>query len=267
MLFNLIQTLNQAIRECDTVPRFGFVQGHFYIPEARLKQIQKHVVRENEEAIKQFETNFSKIIGNGHSISFAAGRMGFYALLMHFNIGKEDEIILPGATCSVMVNAVLRAGATPVFADIDPVTFGSSAMYIESVITPHTRMIVAQHSFGIPCEIQPIVELAKKRGIFLVEDCALTVGSSINGIVCGNFGDAAIFSTDHSKPINTITGGLVYTKDRELYQGLKKIQEQSGSFSDEKKWALWERFLFERQYYKPERDGRVKIIKKLRKKS
>ena len=63
-------------------------------------------------------------------------------------------------------------------------------------------MIVAQHSFGIPCEIQPIVNFAKKKNIFLLEDCALTMGSSIKGIKCGNFGDAALFSTDNTKLIN-----------------------------------------------------------------
>ena len=70
-------------------------------------------------------------------------------------------------------------------------------------------------------ELKPIVELATNNSIFLLEDCALTLGSSIDGVVCGNFGDAALFSTDHSKPLNTLTGGFIYTKDSELFKKIK----------------------------------------------
>ncbi|RMD63495.1 aminotransferase, partial [Candidatus Parcubacteria bacterium] len=174
-------------------------------------------------------------------------------------IGEGDEVVLPGATCSVMANAVLRARARPVYADIDPETLGSEAGAIERVLSPRTRMIVAQHSFGIPCDIEPIVELADAHGIFLLEDCALTLGSSIHGKVAGNFGQAALFSTDHSKPLNTMTGGLVYSRNRKLIQRLRRRREETDDIPIAKQQALYQRMLLEREYCHPARYGRLAL--------
>ena len=107
--------------------------------------------------------------------------MGFYELMKYKNIKKGDEIIILGATCAVMINAILRLKAIPKFSDIDLNTYGSEVKSINKLINKNTKIIIAQHSFGIPCDIHPIVELAKKKKIFLIEDCALTLGSSING--------------------------------------------------------------------------------------
>ena len=249
-----------VLRKCFTIPYFGFVQGHYYLTKSELRNLRDLVGSRDAGVIKEFENRFSALIGDGRSVSFATGRMGFYSLMQALSIKPGDEIIIQGATCSVMVNAILRIGATPVYADIDPNTFGSSADAIETVLTPNTRLIVAQHSFGIPCEIAPIADLARNRGIFLLEDCALTVGSSINGVICGNFGDAALFSTDHSKPINTITGGLLYTRDSTLYQKICEIQVCSGSFSIKKQKALWYQLTLERRYCNPGRYGRMRLI-------
>ena len=162
-----------------------------------------------------------------------------------------------------MPNAVLRIGATPKFADIDSSTFGSSAEEIKKVITPQTKMIVAQHSFGIPCDIEPIVNLAKSKGIFLLEDCAITFCSKINGVSVGNFGDAALFSIDHSKPLNAVIGGLIYTQNNNFYEKLKEIQRTSDELPQERQEAIWERFLFERKYYNPTYYGKSLLIDKL----
>jgi len=253
-------TLFQAGRHFFSVPYFGFVYGHAYLHRQELKKLRSFVGVDDSCVIEAFENQFSNVIGDGRAVSFAAGRMGFYALMQALSIKVGDEVVLQGATCSVMANAVLRIGATPVYADIDRNTFGSSAEAITNVLSQRTRLIVAQHSFGIPCEIAPIVELARKRGIFLLEDCALTVGSSINDIVCGNFGDAALFSTDHSKPINTLSGGLVYTRDSSLLDKLRKIQARTSSFSIRKQKALWHQLILERKYCKPDRYGRMRLI-------
>lgn len=264
MLIKRVRSFFQAARQWNEVPRFGFVQGHGYLSPAELAEIERLIGTENAEIIGYFENRFASLIGEGRAVSFAAGRMGFFALMKLFDIRAGDEVVLQGATCSVMVNAILRTGARPVYADIDPETFGSSAKAIREVLTSRTRLIVAQHSFGIPCDIQPIVQLARQRNIFLVEDCALTVGSSIGGVVCGNFGDAAIFSTDHSKPINTVTGGLVYTRDSKLFEKLKQLQSGCKSFSKGKQQALWQQLLFERKYCRPDRYGRMRLVNQFR---
>lgn len=256
----LFRVLSLIVRRFFTAPYFGFVQGHMHLDRKDLKKIRLLVGVEDSTVIEEFENKFSALIGEGNAVSFATGRMVFFSLMRALSIKAGDEVVLQGATCSVMVNAVLRIGATPVYADIDRNTFGSSAEKISKVLTPHTRLIVAQHSFGLPCEISPIVNLAKQNNIFLLEDCALTVGSSINGIICGNLGDAALFSTDHSKPINTISGGLLYTRDSSLHEILKKTQAQSGSFSIKKQRALWYQLILERRYCNPKRYGQMRVI-------
>ena len=201
---------------------FGFVRGHSYMSESLINKIEADVDGGmGKEIVSQFEKYFAAEVGEGAAISFATGRMAFYALMKSLGIGSSDEVILLGFTCSVMPNAVLRTGAAPVFADVDPDTFGSTAETIAPLITPRTKMIVAQHTFGIPCQIESIKKLAKERGIFLLEDCALTVGSTYKGLSVGNWGDAAIFSTDYSKPLNTIFGGLLYSVNTDIIDNVK----------------------------------------------
>ena len=241
-------------------PYFGFVYGHAYMSPDELQQIGQLVGLKDNAMISDFELHFGQLIGPGEAISYAAARMGFYELMRYQGITKGDEVILLGATCAVMSNAVIRTGAIPVYADIDPETFGSSSKAIASCITPQTRMIVAQHSFGIPCDIEPIVELAKEKKLFLLEDCALTLGSKVNGVSVGNFGDAALFSTDHSKPLNTLTGGLVYTQNKDLARGLRQAQADYADLSAARQNALWKRLLLEARYCVPTRYGRMGLI-------
>ena len=239
---------------------FGFIEGHANFTKENLDSMSSLIGCENNNLVQKYEKNFSKIVGNGKCISYASARMGFYELMRHLSIGKNDEVILQGATCAVMANAVLRIGATPVYSDIDPETYGSSAIEIAKCITKNTKIIVAQHSFGIPCDIGPIVDLAKQNNIFLLEDCALTLGSKIDGTIVGNFGDAALFSTDHSKPINTLIGGLLYTMNHELAIKLKTAHINLPSLSKSRESALFQRIVIESKYCRPDRYGRLSMI-------
>lgn len=241
-------------------PYFGFVQGHQHLGEQDVSRLKKLVGMDSAKIVADFEASFSKLVGDGGAVSYAAGRMGFFDLMRCIGIGAGDEVILLGATCAVMPNAVLRTGATAVFSDIDPQTFGSSVHGIAKCITARTKMIVAQHSFGIPCDIAPIVELAKNAKIFLLEDCALTLGSTVGGIPVGNFGDAALFSTDHGKPLNTLIGGLIYTKNLELHAKLRESREKCAELPLAKQRALWRRFLLERYYCLPARYARIGLV-------
>ncbi|MDA8094301.1 MAG: DegT/DnrJ/EryC1/StrS family aminotransferase [Betaproteobacteria bacterium] len=263
-MISKLRGLWRALAQWRQVPRFGFLQGHTYLSEAEVGRIGELVGQDDPETIKSYEQRFARLIGEGRAVSFAAGRMGFYALMKLLDLGAGDEVILQGATCSVMANAVLRIGATPVYADIDPETFGSSVDAIRRVLSRKTRVIVAQHSFGIPCRITPIAALAREKGIFLVEDCALTLGSSVNGVVCGNFGDAALFSTDHSKPLNTMTGGLVYTRDAALYERLEAMRAICGALPAMKQQALWQQLILERKYCRPDQYGKMRLVSRFR---
>jgi perosamine synthetase len=239
---------------------FGFIQGHAHLGPNDLQQISRLVGVRDDAKVADFERQFARLVGSGEAVAYAAARMGFYELMRLLGIGKGNEVILLGATCAVMVNAVMRTGATPVFSDIDPDTFGSSCQAITARVTSQTRMIVAQHSFGIPCDIEPIAEFAKTKDIFLLEDCALTLGSKVNGVVVGNFGDAALFSTDHSKPLNAFVGGLVYTRSAEFAKLLRLSQAECPDLSVARQKNLWRRFILEAHYCVPRRYGRMGLI-------
>lgn len=243
-----------------TSPYFGFIQGHDYFSKSIVKEIRELVGKGNNEIVDYFEEQFSNVIGRGKCVSFSAGRMGFYCLMQEIGIKKGDHVILQSATCSVMVNAVLRIGATPIYSEINDNTFSSTVGDIKKVVTSKTKLIVSQHSFGIPCDIEEIALFSGERGIFLLEDCALTVGSSINGKVCGNFGDAALFSTDHSKPINTISGGMIYTHCMQLYRKLKDRQLLSNRVDGKRQKKIWNQFNIERKYCNPKKYGKLRIV-------
>jgi perosamine synthetase len=233
--------------------RLGFVRGHEYLTEPEVSHIRMVVNSgDGAEVVREYENQLAALIGPGRGVSFAAGRMAFYAVLKALGVGSNDEVILPGFTCSVMPNAVWRTGARPVFADIEAGTFGSCASGIVPKITARTKAVVAQHSFGIPCNIPEIAEVCRKRGLALIEDCAITLDSAYDDKKVGNWGDAAIFSTDHSKPLNTLMGGFCYTNDEALSAKVRAICAAAPQLSHDHQSRLFQQFLFERHYYRPE---------------
>lgn len=230
---------------------FSFSQGHYYMNKSQINQINKLLYCEDQGVVHEYERKFTELIGDGYGISFAAGRMAFYSILKAQNIGAGDEVILPGFTCSVMPNAVWRTGAKPIFTDIDSETFGSSVTEIKKKITEKTKLIVAQHSFGIPCHIEDIAQLCKEKNIFLVEDCAIALDSSVSGVKVGNWGDAAIFSTDHTKPLNTLIGGFLFTRNYGLYQKILKKSSELPQLAEAHKINLFNQFKLEQKYNNP----------------
>lgn len=195
----------------------------------------------DSKALAQYETDFASLIGNGEAVSFAAGRMAFFAFMSSQGIGPGDEVLLPGFTCAVMPNAVLRTGATPIYADISAATLGSDPDAIAEAITPRTRMVVAQHSFGYPCDISAIREVTSAHGVLLLEDCATTLGSTIGGRKVGTVGDAALFSTDHTKPLVTHVGGLLIAQNPVVTGEVRAIQRAAGTIPMDKQRAMWAR--------------------------
>lgn len=241
-------------------PRFfGFFQGHAALKQDELDAIH-HLVEKDADSVleRKFEDNFARLTG-GEAVSFAACRMAFYAVLQALGIGKGDEVLLTGFTCSVMPNAVWRTGATPRYADISADTLGTDPAAVARKITNKTRAIVLQHTFGLPCDVEAIAKIAQTTGIPLIEDCALTVGSSMNGQPVGSWGEAAIFSTDHSKPLNTITGGLLVTQNRSLVNRVREIQTAALSLPVEQRRRLWKRLLLERRNLSPGNYGRGRL--------
>ena len=259
-MLHQIKLIFKSIYMVSQSPYFGFIQGHSYLEKDHLRRVKGLIGIEDKKIVIDFEERFAKLIGDGEAISYAAARMGFYDLMQLIGIGKGDEVILLGATCSVMSTAVIRTGATPIYSDIDPDTFGSSAESINECISKKTRMIVAQHSFGIPCDIVPIVKIAQDNNIFLLEDCAITLGSKVNDIVVGNFGNAALFSSDHSKPLNTMIGGIIYTKDKEMATLLRSSRDLCKELALKKQYSIWRRLLIEKWLCNSKHYGKMQLV-------
>lgn len=226
---------------------FGFISPSVDLTDSCLKECRLLLDSNDDSVVDQFENNLSDFLGGGNVVSFASGRMAFYSLLRCMGVGEGDEVALTGFTCSVMANAVLRIGAKPVYVDIDSETLGMSPKALIKCISEKTKVIVAQHTFGIPCEIDAIKDIAEKNNILLIEDCALSFGSSYKGKMLGNWGDAAVFSTDHTKPINTLIGGFAYSNNNVLTNELRIMQKESGGLSKKHQEVILRRYISEHQ--------------------
>lgn len=168
------------------------------------------------EYIGEYEEKFKGLLEpGGFAFSFGAGRMALYAILDALDIGEGDEVILPAFTCEVVVHALLYRKIKPVFADIEPRTFNIDVKKLEQLITPKTKAVIAQHTFGVPCELEEILDISNKYGIYVIEDCALALGSNYKGRPVGTHGHASFFSTDRTKLISTLWGGMAFTTDKE----------------------------------------------------
>lgn len=180
------------------------------------------------EYLAQYERMFRDTIDpTGAAFSFGAGRMALYAVLEAMGIGRSDEVIVPAFTCEVVIHALLYRGCRPVYADIDPVTFNLSVPALARRITPATKAIIAQHTFGVPCDLDGIRAVVGARGIKVIEDCALAMGSCYRGTPVGGHGDAAIFSTDRTKMVSTVSGGIAYARDPDLIKHLAAVQRRA----------------------------------------
>lgn len=249
MIKKLKNILFKIIYNFFSKKKFPFIQGHENLSKDNQKKIQSLVGKIDKKLSESFEKEFSNLIGSGYSTSFASGRMAFYSLLKSFGIKEGDEIIIQAATCAVMINTIIRLGAKPIYSDIDINTYSTCLNNLKKLITHKTKVVVIQHTFGIPGDILPILNFIKQKNLILIEDCALTLGSQIKNQFCGDIGHASIFSTDHSKPINTLIGGIAYTKNRIIYNKLKDIQKKCPELSLTKQMNLWKQLIFEKKFY------------------
>lgn len=185
------------------------------------------------DTILEYEKQFSEACDAKHAISFGAGRMALYAILESLDIGEGDEVIIPAFTCVVVPNAILYRGAKPVYVDIESKTFNIDIDKIEEAITPKTKALYAQHTFGISCGVDSIKEIANRHNLPIIEDAAHSLGAKYKGKKAGSLTEVAFFTTDHSKIINTHLGGMAVTNDPIIANRLREIQLKS-PFLDKK---------------------------------
>ena len=171
----------------------------------------------------------------GRTFYYWKGRVALYTILKAMGVRAGDEVIMPAYTCVVVANAVLYLGATPVYADIDALTYNITKEAISPLITPRTKAIIAQNTFGLSPDLDAIMELAAQHGLYVVEDCAHGLGGSYKGRPAGTNTHAAFFSTQWSKPFTTGLGGIAHVSDDELLPKVAALTEelsQPGKLAD-----------------------------------
>ncbi|MDC0308919.1 DegT/DnrJ/EryC1/StrS family aminotransferase, partial [bacterium] len=122
---------------------------------------------------RRFEYDTQGNIGISQTVAVSANRSGLYALLAALNVGEGNEVIVTGFTCSAVPEPILQRGAKSVYVDIEPETFCLNPTLLESALSPRTRAIILQHTYGFPGPIEAVMEIARRHGLFVIEDCAL----------------------------------------------------------------------------------------------
>ena len=180
------------------------------------------------KGIKQLEEEFEKYLGVKHAVSFNSGRSSFFAILKSLNVEKGNGVLLQAFTCNAVPNPVLWAGLEPVYADCNKDSFNIDISDLEAKISIKTRVLVVQHTFGMPANMDEILSVARQHGLILVEDCAHSLGAEFKGQKTGTFGKAAFFSFSRDKVISSVYGGMAATNDDSVAEKLKNLQKYFG---------------------------------------
>jgi len=166
--------------------------------------------------VARFEEQFATRVGRKHGVAVANGSVALDAAVAALGLGPGDEVILPTSTIISCAAAIVRAGAKPVLVDCDPRTWNMDAGQVEARITPRTKAIMAVHIFGLPVDMDPLLALARKHGLKLIEDAAEVIGQTYRGRPCGSFGDLSTFSFYPNKHVTTGEGGMLVADDPAL---------------------------------------------------
>ncbi|OQX00669.1 hypothetical protein BWK69_00990, partial [Candidatus Parcubacteria bacterium A4] len=179
--------------------------------------------------VEKLEEEFRKELGVKYAIAFNSGRSSLMAILNSLEIEKGSEILLQAFTCNAVPNPVLWSGLKPIFVDCDEKTFNINPDNLKRKITPQSKAVIVQHTFGLPADLDEISKICKENNLILIEDCAHSLGAIYKGKKVGMFGKASFFSFSRDKVISSVYGGMVATNDEGLAQKLKQKQKKDGA--------------------------------------
>lgn len=154
------------------------------------------------------------------------GRVALYALLRAMGVGAGDEVILPAYTCVVVPNAILYTGAVPVYVDVRPDTYCLDLEKLEEAVTDRTKVIICQNTYGLSSGVEKLVEIARRRNLYSIEDCAHGFGGTYKGRANGSYCDAAFFSTQWNKPFSTGIGGFAVVNRTDILPRLMALENE-----------------------------------------
>lgn len=180
----------------------------------------------NGRAVEEYQRAFANWFDVDRAFAFWKGRVALYAILKALGVGEGDEVVLPGYTCVMAVNPIKYLGAKPVYVDIEPATYNIDPALIENKLTARTKVIIAQHTYGYPVAMDAIMDIADRKGLPVIEDCCLALGSKYKARIVGTFGIAAYFSFQWNKPYTSGLGGMAITNDRDLAAKIAAICHQ-----------------------------------------
>ncbi len=187
-------------------------------------------------AVTQFEQNIARYLGCKFAVGLSSGSDALLVSLMAIDIKAGDEVITSPFTFFATAGAIARLGAKPVFVDIDPVSFNINTAGIEEKVSDKTRAVIPVHLFGQAAQMKPVLEIAQRRNLAVIEDAAQAIGAEQNGVKCGSFGRLGCFSFYPTKNLSAFgDAGLVTTNDSRLAEKIKILRNhgQSAQYSYE----------------------------------
>lgn len=248
----LVGLLNEAIRHIPLVDKENRPVDYACLHRLHRLQVMEPVLNGNELAyvtdciktnwissqgkyVRQFEESFAAYCSVPYALAVSNGTVALHLALETLGVAPGDEVIVPDLTFAATINAVLYTGAAPVLVDIEPAAWTMDPKEIEKAITKKTKAIIPVHLYGQACRMDEIRAIAKKHGLFVVEDCAEAIGTTYKGSPVGSFGDISAFSFFGNKTITTGEGGMLVFKDKALFERASILRDH-GMSKQRKYW-------------------------------
>ena len=174
--------------------------------------------------LEAFEAAIARYNNANHSVATSSGTAGLHLVIRALNLKEDDEVILPSFTFIAAANVLCYERITPVFVDIDALTLNLDPEMVEKAVSPRTRAILAVHNFGVPADLHALQSIAKRHGLFLVEDACEALGAEWHDKKVGSIGEAGVFAFYPNKQITAAEGGIVVTQNPDLAARIRSLR-------------------------------------------
>jgi perosamine synthetase len=189
-----------------------------------LECLKSNYISSSGKYVTRFENKFSKFVNRKYAVTVSNGTAALQIAFEALDVKKGSEVILPTFTIISCIYPIIRCGAIPVLVDVDPHTWNMNVDDVEKKITKKTKVIIAPHIYGLPIDMDPLIKIAKKYKLKIIEDAAEVLGLTYKNRPCGSFGDISTFSFYANKHITTGEGGMIATNDRRLLERCKSLR-------------------------------------------